>query len=122
VTRCLQSIFDKPYEFQIKFLQKRGRTEAQMVFVRDGQEIDPLTASGGGVIDVAAFALRMASLMLSRPTPRRIIILDEPFKFVSEGRRPQIRQLLEELSEQTGFVFLMTTHIPELELGDVIRI
>lgn len=122
VTKCLQSVFDKPYEFKIHFEQKRGRTEAHMVFVKDGHEVDTLSASGGGLVDVASFALRLACLILSRPSPRRFIALDEPFKFVSEYYRPMIRQLLEELASQTKFTFLITTHIPELEVGNVIRI
>jgi len=54
VSRCLSAVFDEPYEFRIIFEQKRGKTEARLIFVRDEQEIDPMTAAGGGVIDVAA--------------------------------------------------------------------
>src|SRR6185503_13063551 len=57
VSSCLSAVFDDPYEFRVQFDRKRGRTEASLRFVRGGLEVDPLTASGGGVVDVAAFAL-----------------------------------------------------------------
>jgi len=122
VSRCLSVVFDEPYEFRVKFVQKRGKTEAELVFCRNGREIDPMTASGGGVVDVAAFALRLACLMLSRPSPRRMIVLDEPFKFVSEEYRDRVKEMLLELADQMKIQFVMVTHIRELECGKVMRI
>ena len=122
VSRCLSSVFDEPYEFRINFVQKRGRTEAELVFIRNGVEADPMTASGGGVIDVASFALRLACLMLTRPTPRRVIVLDEPFKFLSEEYRGRVREMLLELSELMGIQFIMVTHLRELSSGKTVRI
>ena len=122
VSRCLSLIFDEPYEFRINFVQKRNKTEAELVFVRDGNEIDPMTASGGGVVDVTSFALRLACLMLARPATRRVIVLDEPFKFVSAEYRGRVRDMLLELAEQMGIQFIMVTHVRELECGKVIRI
>jgi DNA repair exonuclease SbcCD ATPase subunit len=120
VCRCLEAVFDEPYEFRIVFEQKRGRTEARMVFVRGGVEVDPMTASGGGVVDVAAFALRLACLVLQRPAVRRLVVLDEPFKFVSEGYRAAVRDLLLCLSSEMGIQFVMVTHIDELQSGTVV--
>ena len=120
VSRALEAVFDEPYEFCINFEQKRGRTEAGLVFVRDGMEVDPMTASGGGVVDVAAFALRLSCLMLHRPPLRRLLILDEPFKFVSAEYRGRLRVLLDTLSKEMGVQMLMVTHILELKAGKVI--
>jgi DNA repair exonuclease SbcCD ATPase subunit len=122
VSRCLKAVFDEPYEFKIHFERKRGRTEARLVFVRNGEEIVPMQGSGGGVLDVAGFALRVACLVLARPPLRRLMILDEPFKFVSEDYRDRVRNLLETLSEEMNIQFVMITHIPELQTGKVIRI
>ncbi len=122
VTTCLRTVFDDPYTFKINFERKRGRTEAKLVFERRGLEIDPLTASGGGVIDVAAFALRVSCLMLRRPKLSRIIVLDEAFKFVSASYRPRIQQMLEQLTEELGLQIIQVTHIPELEIGQIIRL
>ena len=117
VSQCLEIIFDEPYEFQIVFERKRGKTEARLVFQRDGMEIDPMTSSGGGVLDVAAFALRLAAITLTKPHARRIIIMDEPFRFVSEAFRSRIKDMLESLAEEYGFQFIMVTHIKELICG-----
>ena len=61
VSFCLSAVFDDPYQFHIVFERKRGRTEAHLRFQRRGLDLDPLTASGGGAVDVAAFALRVAA-------------------------------------------------------------
>lgn len=123
VTRCLVAIFDEPYEFEIRFDRKRGKTEARMLFKRDGLVLeDPTDEAGGGVIDVAAFALRVACLVLSRPKSRLLVVLDEPFKFVSEGYRPLVREMLEMLSKELGVQFIMVTHIDELKTGKVIEV
>jgi len=122
VSKCLATVFDEPYEFHIRFEQARGRTEARLVFVREGQEINPLDASGGGVVDVAAFALRLSCLMLARPACRRVVVLDEPFKFVSADRRAGVRAMLEGLAEDLGVQFIMVTHIDELRCGKIIEV
>jgi DNA repair exonuclease SbcCD ATPase subunit len=122
VSRCLEAVFDEPYEFKLHFETKRGKTEAKLVFERNGQEVDPMTASGGGVVDVASFALRLSCLMLSRPPLRRFIVLDEPFRFVSEEYRDNLSELLQTLSEEMDVQILMITHIREMVSGTVLRV
>ena len=123
VTRCLRAVFEEEaYEFGIVFEQKRSKTEARLVFLRNGEEMDPLKSSGGGAVDVASFALRVACLMISRPTLRRTIILDEPFKFVSEEYRPKAAKILELLSIEFCIQFIMVTHLKEFERGNVITL
>lgn len=122
VSRCLTLVFDEPYEFKIKFERARGRTEARLVFVRDGMEVNPIDSSGGGVVDVAAFALRLSCLMLSRPAARRTIVLDEPFRFVSRDYRPRIAAMLEGLARDFSVQFIMVTHIEELQCGDIVEV
>ena len=124
VTRCLQLVFDQEaYEFHIEFEKKRGRTEARLQLLRNGMVLDdPINESGGGVIDVAAFALRLSCLMIQKPKLRRILFLDEPFKFLSEEYRPRIRDMLMELSKEMRVQFVIITHIPELICGKVIHL
>lgn len=122
VTRCLESIFDEPYKFKIKFERKRGKTEAKLLFERNDLEVDPLTASGGGVIDIASFALRLACLMLTRPPLRKVMVMDEPMKHISSEYRSRIKQLLETLSKEMKIQFIMITHIDALKCGKVIEI
>lgn len=122
VTKCLETIFDDPYTFKINFVKKRGKTEADLIFERDGFEIDPKTASGGGVLDVASFALRLSCLVLSRPLQRKVVIADEPFKYVSEEYRTRIRAMLLGLAKDLGVQFVQVTHIKELKIGEVVEI
>ena len=91
--------------------------------IKDGKDIDdPLEADSGGVIDLAAFALRLSCLMLAKPKLRRIIILDEPFKYVSEQYIPNIRKLIEGLAEDFKVQFIIVTHIKELRIGKIIEL
>lgn len=124
VTTCLHTVFgEDSYEFRIKFVQKRGRTEAQLVFLRDGNEIDnPIEEDSGGVVQIAAFALRLSCLMLSRPRPRRLLILDEPFPHVSAQYRPAVRQMMKQLADDFDMQFLIVTHEPQYMMGKVISL
>jgi len=122
VSRCLEAVFDDPYEFRIEFEEKRGKTEAKLLFARDGNPIDPMTASGGGVVDVAAFAARMACLLLSRPARRRLLVLDEPWKYLSSEYRPRMKGLIETLADEMQVQFIIVTHSEEFKIGKVVRI
>lgn len=122
VTACLAAVFDNPYEFHIEFERKRGKTEAKLRFRRNGLDVDPITSSGGGMIDVAAFALRVAALVLHRPRLSRVVVLDEPFRFVSAQYRENVRSMLEGLAKDMGIQIIMVTHIEELSTGKIIEI
>jgi len=60
VTMALSIVFDDPYELSLRFEERRGKTEADLTFLRGDEEMDPMDESGGGAVDVAAFALRVA--------------------------------------------------------------
>jgi DNA repair exonuclease SbcCD ATPase subunit len=122
VSRSLEAVFDTPYQFKINFEQKRNRTEASLTFERDGKGFDPLTSSGGGPIDVAAFALRISALLLSLPPVRRLLIMDEPLKFLSQEYRPRMAELILALAKELDLQFLITTHSLEFTAGKVIAL
>lgn len=122
VSKCLAVVFEEPYQFKINFEQKRGKTEARLSFVRDGHELDPTEDSGFGTVDVAAFALRLASLVLARPGRRRTIVLDEPMKFVSRDYHPRIRTMLDMLSKELDVQLIIVTHLPKLQIGKVFEL
>lgn len=123
VSRCLEAIFgENSYKFRIDFCRARNKTEARLFLERDGEKIDPLDASGGGVVDVCAFALRIAAVLLSTPPKRRFLALDEPFRMLSREYRPRARELLEVLCREHELQVLMVTHSPELCTGKVIEI
>ena len=124
VDKCLKGVFNNDdYGFKIEFEKKRGRTEAKLVLLNDEHEVDdPMDADSGGVLDVAAFALRLSCLMLAKPALRRVIIMDEPFKNVSLCYRHNIRILLESLAKEFGIQFIMVTHDLVYQCGTVINL
>lgn len=123
VSRCLKAVFgEDAYEFKLVFKQLANRTEVEFLLQRDQQDFDPMGSTGGGVVDVAAFALRVAAQMLSVQGERCLLVLDEPFRFVSATYRPSVRLLLEKLTEEFSVQIIMVTHMEELETGKVVKI
>jgi DNA repair exonuclease SbcCD ATPase subunit len=108
VSMALKAVLEDPYQFEAIFETKHNETECRMVFKRDGDERDPLDSTGGGAVDVAAFALRAAiqRMICNRPT----LLLDEPFRNVSEDRHPFVVDLLETVSKKLGLQLIMITH------------
>lgn len=117
VTKCLSTIFDDPYTFRILFERKRGKTEARLVFERDGEILDPLSSAAGAAVNVASFALRLACILLSAPKKRKLVILDEPFRFVAPRLHGRVRSLLEALADELGVQILIVTHDEGLRAG-----
>ena len=108
VQLAIDTCFPGEYEFSLGFEIKRGSTEAKIKFLKNGNEIDPMKSAGGGVVDMAAFGLRIAVWSLS--TTDNVIILDEPFRFLSKDLQPKAGQILKRLSEKLGLQFIMVTH------------
>jgi DNA repair exonuclease SbcCD ATPase subunit len=105
---ALSSVFDNPYELSVEFVQRRNKTECDLWFVRDGNKMEPREASGGGAVDVASFALRIASWSMQEPHTRPILILDEPFKHL-KGEDANLRMLdmINEISKKLGIQIIM---------------
>lgn len=81
-----------------------------------------MTAAGGGVVDVAAFALRVSCLMLHRPRLSKVVVLDEPFRFVSAEYQENVGRMLEELASDLDLQVIMVTHNEELSIGKIISL
>lgn len=107
---ALEAVFNEPYELKVEFVQRRNKTECDLYFERNGERMDPLTASGGGAVDVAAFALRIASWSMLRPRTRNTIILDEPLRFLSVDLQERASTMIKEISERLGIQFIIVTH------------
>lgn len=108
VQLAIDACFPNEYIFDINFEIKRGKTEAYIVFKKNGHDIDPLDDSGGGVVDLASFALRIAAWSLGKTDS--VIILDEPFRFLSKDLQPQAAEIMKQISEKLKLQFIMVTH------------
>lgn len=115
VNLALNTVFPDEYLFQVEFNIFRGKTDAELVFINQttGGKIDPMNASGGGVIDIVAFALRISAYVLENGVDN-VIILDEPFRFVSKDLVERAGEILRVLSTKLQLQVILVTHIPEL--------
>ena len=111
---ALDAVFNDPYKLVTEFVERRNKTECDLYFERDGSKVDPLTASGGGAVDVAAFALRVASWSMQRPRSRNTMVLDEPLRFLSADHQEQASVMIKEISQKLGIQFIIITHEPIL--------
>jgi len=116
VSLALAAVFSDPYEFKVAFVQRRSRTEADLLFARGGEVHSPMFSSGGGPVDVAAFALRISLWSLTKST-RPVIVLDEPFKHLSRDLHGRAAEMLQTLSKELGLQIIMVSHSEDLIEG-----
>jgi len=109
-TLALESVFENAYELVAEFVQRRNKTECDLYFKRDVNKIDPLSASGGGAVDVAAFALRVASWSMENPKSRPVLLLDEPFKHLKgEVANLRVLEMIKSISKKLGIQIIMVS-------------
>lgn len=115
VNLALETCFPGEYNFQILFNVSRGKTDAELVFFdqKTNRQIDPMNASGGGVVDLTCFALRIACYALEQGTDN-VIVLDEPFRFLSRDLQSRAGEILKILSDKMHLQIILVTHIGEL--------
>lgn len=115
-TLALESIFgENAYKLEIEFVERRDKTECDIYFIRDGEKLDPVGESGGGAVDIASFALRIASWSMENPVSRNVIILDEPMRFLSADYQEKASLLFKKLSEKLNIQFIIITQNPLLD-------
>lgn len=123
-TLALKEVFPEPYELSVEFVQKRNKSECEIYLVKDDVKFDPMKSTGGGAVDVVAFALRIALWSLRKPKLRNLIILDEPLKFLSKDLQYKAGKILKEISERLNVQIIIVTHEADLipDDGNIISI
>lgn len=107
---ALEAVFNDPYELAVEFVQRRNKTECDLSFVRDNNKIDPIEDSGVGPVDIASFALRIASWSMTESRSRNVIILDEPFKHLKgEDANYRALNMINEISKKMGIQIIMVS-------------
>lgn len=111
VTTALQAVFqDKEVDFRVTFESKRNRTECVLEVGEEGVYTAPMDSHGGGLVDIASFALRASFWSIEQTRP--IMILDEPMKFLSPKLAPLAADMLRMVSDKLGIQIIMVTHVP----------
>jgi DNA repair exonuclease SbcCD ATPase subunit len=115
VDAAISAVFpENSYNFKCEFVQRRGKTEADL-FLADakGNRIKPSDAEGGGLVDIVSFALRICLWSLTKSS-RATFFLDEGLKFLSRDLLPKAGELVKELSTRLGLQIIMVSHLDEL--------
>lgn len=109
VTMALATVFPDPYTFSLRFVERRNTTEADLIFSKNGNETDDLlNTGGGGVADIASFALRIALWSLHKT--RATFILDEPDKFLHNPEyQEKASAMMHELCEKMGIQIILVS-------------
>jgi DNA repair exonuclease SbcCD ATPase subunit len=105
------------YSFRLDFVERRNRTEADLWVVdADGNLGDPISAFGGGLVDITSFALRIICYSCDHKAP--LLVLDEPFRFVSRDLLMVAADILKKVAEDWGVQIILVTHEEEFIHGD----
>jgi len=114
VTLALSAVYGSEYKFELEYDAKRNQVEATPWITISGERRSPREELGGGVLDVASLALRMALWAIMEPRPSSTFLLDEPSKFLDADRQPDFGRMLVELADTLGVQFVVVTHSPAL--------
>jgi DNA repair exonuclease SbcCD ATPase subunit len=102
---ALSSIWNNPPELEVKFEERRGQIECDLLF---DKKTEPENIVGGGILDILSFSLRIAAWTLKKTS--NTIILDEPFKFLSPSMHIKAGELVKTLSQRLGIQFIIVSH------------
>ena len=104
VSLAMEAIFDEPYKLKVNFIEKRGKTEVELLFVKRDLEFPPIGSAGGGAIDIASLALRIAYWSMRQDTKvRPLLLLDEPFsRLKGEDANKRALAIVQEISQKLG--------------------
>jgi DNA repair exonuclease SbcCD ATPase subunit len=115
VTTAIMSVFEEDIEFKVEFVERRGKTECDFWFIKDGEKMNPVFSSGGGLLDITSFALRISFWHLNQN--RNVMIFDEPMRFLSKELVPKAVEMVRMLSEKLGIQFIIVSHIEDFVEG-----
>ncbi len=107
VSYALAAVFNDPYSFNVQFVLRRDKTEADLIWKNENEEYPP---NGGGVRDISAFALREAMRCLQPHQEAPFLLLDEPIKHLKPFAAQQRALLMmKAISKKLGLQIIMVT-------------
>ena len=114
VTQALSAVYGDEYGFELEFVIKRNQPEAIPWIIREGERYSPRDEVGGGVLDIASLAMRLAVWSLTEPRPAPLLVLDEPAKFLSRDKQAAFGEMLREISRSLGIQVLIVSHSTDI--------
>lgn len=113
VTMAIHAIFDDTIGFVVNINEEKS--EVDFSLLKGGQPHPIIDFVGEGLVDVISFALRVSILLLSRRP--KVLVLDEPFRFLNKARHAAAGELISRLSKDLGIQFVIVTHSDDLMEG-----
>lgn len=120
ITQLYQYVFNSDDEVVIDLDVKRAYPEAHILIKtqKGGKNVmlDPVEEEGGGKVDIISLGLRVAGLLLFKPSLNKVLILDEPLKDVStslttsKAYRQRTAEFLKTLCQDYGIQIIIVTH------------
>ena len=110
VTLALQTVFGSSYAFRLEYESKRGQSEAQLLVLKDGEPYSPEDESGGGIIDVTSFGLRLTCWALQGENAAPVFLLDEPARNLSRDKLESFATMLRKLVEMFHVQIIQVSH------------
>lgn len=124
VTDMYQYVFLTEDRFVIQVDTKRSVPVANFFIETKKQGkpllLNPLKSDGGGKVDVIALGLRLAALLLYKPSLNKVLFLDEPMRFLSTTAtssmpyRLRAAEFLKQIAKEYGIQLIVVTHDTEL--------
>lgn len=114
VNMAILAVFDDAPKFKMEIVVRRNKTECDLLFVEGNNKDKPVDSSGGGLLDVVSFALRV--VVLSFTNLDRVLIIDEPFKFLSVNKSNKVAHMLAEISKTLGVQIIMVSHMEDINI------
>ena len=109
-TKALQVVIGEDISMKLEFVAKRGNSEVNIYFEKNGELVDPMEASGRGLVDIGAFALRISVWKISKPKSSPVFIFDEPFRNLSKNYHDAMYAFIQTISKKLGIQIIMITH------------
>lgn len=118
-TKALQASLGTGWELDLDFVERAGRTEAPLQFLRGPNRIptNPIEADSGGACYISALGLRCSSLRMATPQLRPVLFLDEPAKDLNDPSRKaheRFAEMIRQISD-SGIQFLIVTGVQEIK-------
>ena len=119
VSMALSTINPDWPRFVARFVERRNKTECDLLFEEEGEEYKPFDGSGGGAINIADLALRFTyfSLAPEDKKNRASFVLDEPLRDLSPGLQSKASVLLKQIIDELEIQIVMISHQDDINIS-----